>query len=97
MLAVQVGDGPYSLFQVFGLMQSSDFNFFNEAVSSHLKITGHTASFCDFEIYSYCSDDSGLMIYEDLLISSLSPVLMSRAVLFHLTFFKLILPFVNMS
>ena len=43
------------------------------SIFSHLKATGHTANFDDFEILSFCSDDCKLMIHESLLISKLKP------------------------
>ena len=45
------------------------------SIFSHLKTTGHTASFDDFQILSSCSDDCELMIHESLLISKLKPTL----------------------
>ena len=45
------------------------------SIFSHLKTTGHTANFDDFEILSSCSDDRELMIHESLLISKLKPTL----------------------
>ena len=45
------------------------------SIFSHLKTTGHTANFDDFEILFFCSDDHELMIHESLLISKLKPTL----------------------
>ena len=45
------------------------------SIFSHLKTTGHTANFDDFEILSTCSNDCELMIHESLLISKLKPTL----------------------
>ena len=45
------------------------------SIFSHLKTTGHTANFEDFEILSSCLDDCKLMIHESLLISKLKPTL----------------------
>ena len=45
------------------------------SIFSHLKTTGHTANFDDFEILSSCSNDCELMIRESLLISKLKPTL----------------------
>ena len=45
------------------------------SIFSHLKTTGHPASFVDFEILSSCSDDCELMIHESVLISKLKPTL----------------------
>ena len=69
------------------------------SIFSHLKTTGHTANFDDFEILSSCSDDRELMIHESLLISKLKPTLTSRAAQFHLTFFNavFVLSFVCLS
>ena len=59
------------------------------SIFSHLKTTGHTASFDDFQILSSCSDDCEIVIHESLLISKLKPTLNTfRATLFHLTFFN---------
>ena len=55
------------------------------SIFPHLKTTGHTTNFDDFEILSSCSDDRELMIHESVLISN---ILMSRAAQFHLTFFN---------
>ena len=44
------------------------------SIFSHLKTTGHTDSFDDFQILSSCSDDCEIMIHESLLISKLKPV-----------------------
>ena len=61
------------------------------SIFCHLKTTGHTANFDDFEILSSYSDDCELMIHESLLISKLiSPLLMFRAAPFHLTFFNFV-------
>ena len=38
------------------------------SIFSHLKTTGHSASFDDFQILSSSSDDCELMIHESLLI-----------------------------
>ena len=43
------------------------------SIFSHLKTTGHTASFDDFQILSSCWDDCELMIHESLLILKLKP------------------------
>ena len=45
------------------------------SIFCHLKTTGHTANFDDFEILSSRSDDRELMIHESLLISKLKPTL----------------------
>ena len=45
------------------------------SIFSHLKTTGHTASFDDFQILCSCLDDCELMIHESLLISKLKPTL----------------------
>ena len=45
------------------------------SIFSHLKTTGHNASFDDFQILSSCSHDCELMINESLLISNLKPTL----------------------
>ena len=48
---------------------------FMSSIFPHLKTTGHTDNFDDFEILSSCSDDRELMIHESLLISKLKPTL----------------------
>ena len=45
------------------------------SIFSHLKTTGHTASFDDFQILFSCSDDCEIMIHESLLILKLKPTL----------------------
>ena len=48
------------------------------SIFSHLKTTGHTANFDDFEILFSCSNYYELMIHESLLISKLKPTLNVR-------------------
>ena len=55
------------------------------SILSHLKTTGHTASFDDFEILSSFSDDCELMILESLLISKLKPTLNVQGICIPLT------------
>ena len=45
------------------------------SIFSHLKTTGHTANFDDFQILSSCLDNCEIMIHESLLISNLKPTL----------------------
>ena len=63
------------------------------SIFSHLKTTGHTANFDDFEIVSSCSDDCELMIHESLLISKLKPTLNVQSSSIHLTFFNFVFMF----
>ena len=60
------------------------------SIFSHLKTTGHTANFHDFQILSSCSDDCELMIHESLMISKLKPTLNVQGSSIHLTFFNFV-------
>ena len=61
--------------RTFGNLSCDRKTIIQSSILSHLNSTGHSASFDDFKILSFCTDTGELMIHQSLLISKLKPSL----------------------